>query len=93
VFVVIIMSITHQFLRIGKTMHYPVMHREVSQLVSEYAHLVEDTKPQLQMFDGTFGGGGHSVTLLDSHKNLKILGTDLDYGVLEQCRHEYADLI
>ena len=25
--------------------HYPVMHREVSQLVSEYAERMEDVKP------------------------------------------------
>ena len=42
------------------------------------------------MFDGTFGGGGHSVRLLQEHQNLKVLGTDLDYGLVEQCRHEYA---
>ena len=42
------------------------------------------------MFDGTFGGGGHSIPLLDSHSNLKILGTDLDESLLEQCGYEYA---
>ena len=45
------------------------------------------------MFDGTFGGGGHSVRLLEEHPNLKVLGTDLDYNLIEQCRLEYAKLI
>lgn len=45
------------------------------------------------MFDGTFGGGGHSVNLLKTHSNLKVLGTDLDEGLLEICKNEYADLI
>ena len=45
------------------------------------------------MFDGTFGGGGHSVQLLNEHKNLKILGTDLDQNLLDQCRLEYSGLI
>ena len=45
------------------------------------------------MFDGTFGGGGHSIPLLNAHSNLKILGTDLDEKLLEQCQLEYADLI
>ena len=58
--------------------HYPVLHREVSQLVSEYIDLVSDEIKSPQMFDGTFGGGGHSIQLLNEHKNLKILGTDLD---------------
>lgn len=78
------------WLRYKGVTHYPVLHREVSQLVAEYLELVEDTKPQPQMFDGTFGGGGHSVRLLQEHQNLKVLGTDLDYDLVEQCRHEYA---
>jgi 16S rRNA (cytosine1402-N4)-methyltransferase len=45
------------------------------------------------MFDGTFGGGGHSIKLLQQHPNMKVLGTDLDYNVLSQCKLEYADLI
>ena len=70
-----------------------MLYREVSQLVSEYIAQEEDNKPQLQMFDGTFGGGGHSIRLLERHNNLKILGTDLDEPILEQCKYEYADLI
>ena len=45
------------------------------------------------MFDGTFGGGGHSAALLRRHPNLKVLGTDLDESLLEHCRLEYADLV
>ena len=35
------------------------------------------------MFDGTFGGGNHSIKLLNENKKLKILGTDMDFYVLE----------
>jgi len=35
------------------------------------------------MFDGTFGGGGHSIRLLEEHKSLKVLGTDLDSSSLD----------
>jgi len=45
------------------------------------------------MFDGTFGGGGHSWMLLNQHKQLKVLGTDMDYHVLEQCREQYHQFI
>ena len=81
------------FLKLKQTTHYPVLYREVSQIVSEYLSLVEDSKPRPQMFDGTFGGGGHSKMLLDQHKQLKVLGTDMDYHVLENCREEYQQYI
>ena len=46
------------------------------------------------MVDCTFGGGGHSIGLLKQHpRNLKILGTDLDYGVVQQCTYEYDEYI
>jgi 16S rRNA C1402 N4-methylase RsmH len=31
--------------------------------------------------------------LLDAHPNLKILGTDLDNAMVEQCSYEYLDYI
>ena len=82
-----------QFLKLKQTTHYPVLYREISQLVTEYLTLVEDSKPSPRMFDGTFGGGGHSNMLLNQHKKLKVLGTDMDFNVLQQCRIEYAKLI
>lgn len=45
------------------------------------------------MFDGTFGGGGHSVPILEAHGNIKIFGTDLDENLLDQCKSEYSHLI
>jgi 16S rRNA (cytosine1402-N4)-methyltransferase len=45
------------------------------------------------MFDGTFGGGNHTVPLLQEHKQLRALGTDLDEAVMDQCKLEYADMI
>ena len=92
-FILMALIIIMSFLQIKHTTHYPVLHREVSQLVSDYILHVEDQKRSVQMFDGTFGGGGHSVSLLNKHRNLKVLGTDLDYHVLEQCRNEYEPLV
>ena len=45
------------------------------------------------MFDGTFGGGGHSIQILENHSNIKILGTDLDETLLDQCKVEYGNFI
>ena len=45
------------------------------------------------MLDCTFGGGNHSVGLLRRHKNLRILGVDMDSKVMNQCKEKYADLI
>jgi 16S rRNA C1402 N4-methylase RsmH len=54
------------FLKIGKTTHYPVLYREVNSLVQEFIISTEDSKgPSVMMFDGTFGGGNHSIPLLD----------------------------
>lgn len=83
----------NNFLKFKGITHYPVLHREVAQLVREFVLEVEDTKPSLQLFDGTFGGGNHTVPLLLEHKSIRALGTDLDETVLEQCKLEYADLI
>jgi 16S rRNA C1402 N4-methylase RsmH len=84
----------NNFLKIGKTVHYPVLHREVSSMVNEFISSVEDSKGQhLLMFDGTFGGGNHSVQLLEEHRPLKVLGTDLDKTVVDQCKLEYEKYV
>jgi len=43
------------------------------------------------MLDCAFGGGNHSIPLLRQHKNLRVLGVDLDSKVLEQCRDQYEE--
>ena len=45
------------------------------------------------MADCTFGGGNHSVPLLRKHKDLRVLGLDLDQKVLSECKKQYQDLI
>ena len=70
------------------------MHNEVSLMVTEFISHYQNEKPQFQMADCTFGGGGHSVNLLRQHpSNLKILGCDVDYDIIEHCSYEYSDLI
>ena len=54
---------------------------------------VEDSKPSIQMFDGTFGGGNHSIPILEQNRSLRILGTDLDKSTLTQCELEYQKYI
>jgi 16S rRNA (cytosine1402-N4)-methyltransferase len=73
------------------TEHYPVLYREVHNFVNEYINHNADEKPQFQMLDCTFGGGNHSIPLLRQHKNLRVLGVDLDSKVLEQCRDQYEE--
>ena len=77
-------------LRFKSTTHYPELYRDFNKLVSEYLAIKEDTKA---MIDGSFGGGGHSIQLINQHKKLKVLGTDMDYHVLAQCRQQYEKLI
>jgi 16S rRNA C1402 N4-methylase RsmH len=70
------------------------MHREISSFVSDYlAHHHSQTASAFQMLDCTFGGGGHSIKLLQENKELRVLGVDLDSRILEQCRERYAELI
>lgn len=45
------------------------------------------------MFDGTFGGGNHSIPILEENRNVRILGTDLDRSTLTQCEMEYEKYI
>lgn len=85
------------YLRVGQTEHYPVMHREVHAFVQDYLDHRESrselSKPTYQMLDCTFGGGNHSVPLLSKHKNLRVLGLDLDMKVMSECRTAYQQLI
>lgn len=73
------------------------MHNEVSEMVEQYIEHYKEEKKNFQMLDCTFGGGGHSIKLLqeakDRRDNLKILGCDLDEEVLEQCKLEYQPLL
>ncbi len=62
------------------------MYREVHSLVDDYIQYYGRVKGNFQMLDATFGGGNHSIPLLDKYKELKVLGTDLDNKVLEECR-------
>ena len=45
------------------------------------------------MADCTFGGGGHSVQLLEAHNNLRVLGCDLDNDMVEQCHENHYPLV
>jgi 16S rRNA C1402 N4-methylase RsmH len=87
---------TASFLELNGTTHYPVMYREIFSFVEQFIldRSQKDISPAtFQMLDGTFGGGNHSVGLLKKHKNLRILGVDMDSKVLNQCKDKYSDII
>lgn len=41
------------------------------------------------MADCTFGGGNHSIPLLDIHDNLRVVGVDLDPKAVENTTEKY----
>lgn len=84
---------SQSFLQIKGITHYPVLHREVTSLVDKYIANTQEDKDYYQMADCTFGGGNHSVPLLNKYANLRVLGVDLDEQVLEACQDNYKDLI
>ncbi len=46
------------------------------------------------MVDCTFGGGGHSIKLINQNPlNLRILGIDLDQNVINQSKINFENLI
>lgn len=45
------------------------------------------------MLDCTFGGGNHSVPLLQKYDTLKVVGVDLDNKTLSQCKEKYENFI
>ena len=72
------------------------MYREVNGLVNDFlTHMksVHDDERTYQMVDGTFGGGNHSLDILKTNENLRVLGVDLDSKVLDKCKKEYSGLI
>lgn len=79
----------NKFLRINGTMHYPVMYPQINQMVDQFIRYHQDTKANFQMADCTFGGGGHSIQLLNDQPKLKVLGCDLDPNMIEHCSLEY----
>ncbi|TNV80245.1 hypothetical protein FGO68_gene9924 [Halteria grandinella] len=72
------------FLKLNKTEHYPVLYREVHQFTSDYLSQKDTSKSVYQFLDCTFGGGNHSVPLLEKHQNLRVLGLDLDSKVMNE---------
>ena len=55
--------------------HKPVL----IQAVAEYSHLI---KNKLNVFDGTFGGGGYSDFFLNSNDSVKVYACDLDKNAI-----------
>lgn len=52
-------------------------------MVDDYIVHHEKDKHSFQMLDCTFGGGNHSVPLLEKHNLLRVLGVDLDSKVMD----------
>lgn len=62
--------------------HQPVMAAEI---VEAFAPV-----PPGWVLDGTLGGAGHAVLLLEAHPHLKVLGIDRDADALEVARQRLA---
>jgi 16S rRNA (cytosine1402-N4)-methyltransferase len=62
--------------------HQPVMAAEI---VEAFAPV-----PPGWVLDGTLGGAGHAVLLLEAHPHLKVLGLDRDADALEVARQRLA---
>ena len=62
--------------------HQPVMAAEI---VEAFAPV-----PPGWVLDGTLGGAGHAVLLLEAHPHLKVLGLDRDAEALEVARQRLA---
>ncbi len=70
-------------------LHKPVLLEEVLRAFKEHFPLEE----QIFGVDGTFGRGGHSRTLLEEFKSLKILGVDQDMDAIEYAKEEFKAYI
>lgn len=61
--------------------HYPVLHREVLQLLV----------PERGLFlDGTLGEGGHSGLILDANPEVRVVGVDADSAIQEVAMERLA---
>lgn len=56
-----------------KNVHIPVLLEEVLSFIKDDYSVV---------FDGTFGGGGHSLAILKKFNNIKVIATDIDEDAL-----------
>lgn len=64
--------------------HYSVFFREcIEFLINEKFTFQEDEKKYFYFFDGTFGGGGHSLGLLKSNPKVFLVATDQDPEAFE----------
>ena len=66
------------------------MYREVLKLVAGHRALIDR---RLLMGDFTFGGGGHSASLLESVPDLRVVGFDIDGDIIARAKEHYAEQI
>jgi 16S rRNA (cytosine1402-N4)-methyltransferase len=63
--------------------HIPVLLKEILEMFSTYPKAPE------QMFDGTFGRGGHSRALLEAFPSLKVQAVDKDVEAIEYAHKNF----
>lgn len=56
-----------------KNVHIPVLLEEILSLIKDEYKIV---------FDGTFGGGGHSLAILKKFNDIKVIATDVDENAI-----------
>lgn len=69
------------------TQHYPVLLNEIITAAQELK------KPVTRIFDGTFGRGGHSVSLLKQFPQAQVFAFDRDKDAIDYAHQHYASLL
>lgn len=67
----------------GEFKHFPVLKSETIELLN--------IRDNCTVVDATIGGAGHSLAILGSAKNVKLVGIDQDQEALEYCKEVLAD--
>ncbi|MGE4232582.1 MAG: 16S rRNA (cytosine(1402)-N(4))-methyltransferase RsmH [Bacteriovoracia bacterium] len=69
------------------------MTKHISVFLDEVLSVFASLKGSKRVLDATFGGGGHSVALLEAYPDIKIVGCDQDERSLHRAKEKYADFL
>ena len=72
--------------------HYPVMHREIIEIIKKNL-LKAKTNKHLYIADLTLGCGNHSKLILDNFENSRVIGLDVDSKMIEYCNEKLSPYI
>jgi len=72
--------------------HYPVMYKEVIELLSRNV-VKNNYKKTFYMADLTLGCGNHSKLILEKFPNVKVIGVDVDSKMIDYCNNKLSFFI